>query len=1163
MQRSRKPGSPGRELLEVVREVRRRWRLRQVLQGGAIVLAAGFAMFFLSTFGIDRLRFDPAWVTAFRLILWATVAGLVGWFVARPILRRVTDEQVALYLEEHEPSLKSAFLTAVERAGGGAGALGLDRRLLEVAMDRARRVERGYRVERDRLRRSTAWLAGVGTAVAFILLFGPAFQGTAGSLLVGPWKTADAANPYAIDVTPGDVLISRGSDQRVTAVPQGFQTDDVRIAVRRGEEEVWERYSMTPGEDGTFEILLFDLDEPADYTVESEGVRSPVFRIDVADLPYVDRIDLEYRYPAYTGLEPRVVEDGGDIAALRGTEVRLRIAPTLATPGGRIVFDGEEASTALEAVEDGFEATVTVERETFYRIELEAPDGRYVAASPDYLVEPLDDQPPAVTISEPGRDSRASPIEELYVEIDAEDDLGVGTVDLLYSVNGGEETAVAVHRATRGGTLDVSGGHTLFLEEFGLEPGDVVSYYARATDLSPGAGTREETSDIYFVTIRPFDRDFRQAEQGGGGGGGGGMNGELSEQQRQIVAATFRLDRDGDEFDAAALNENLATLALLQGRLREQVEALVEQMRQRGVSRIPEFQTVFEELPKAGEAMREAESELGERDLRGAMGPEQRALQHLQRAEAAFREVQIQQGRGGGGGGGSGSAAEELADLFELEMDKLRNQYESVQRGERQQTDAQVDEALQKLEELARRQQQMNERAAAQPRGAGSGGEGQEQLIEETEELARQLERLSRQDDRPELEESARRLREAANRMRQAQAGGRQGQGQAEASSALDRLRDARRLLENRQTSAMERDVADALSRTERLLERQRDLAGDVEREADGADRDRLAEIRERKDELAGEVDGLEQELDRMARESRREQPETARALGEAAETIRERRLRDKLLYSKGLPGAQSEEFIRNFEEQITADMERVRDQIETARDAFRETDPRRLGRQLEETRDLVRGLESLRDRIRQAEGERGEGRPDEPGRGEDPQSEQGQGQQGEQGQGERGQGERGQGQQGERGQGGIAQGGQAGGNDPTGGGFGPAAGGSGGLTPDDIRQFQREFRQRREDAVGLRDDLRREGVDVDELSDVVSELERLGNRQAFDDPEELARLQESILRGLKDFEFALRRGLSAEIERLFLSGSDDVPPEYRGLVEEYYRSLSEDRPPQ
>ena len=33
---------------------------------------------------------------------------------------------------------------------------------------------------------------------------------------------------------------------------------------------------------------------------------------------------------------------------------------------------------------------------------------------------------------------------------------------------------------------------------------------------------------------------------------------------------------------------------------------------------------------------------------------------------------------GGGGGGGAGSMAEDLADLFEMELDKMANQYETT-----------------------------------------------------------------------------------------------------------------------------------------------------------------------------------------------------------------------------------------------------------------------------------------------------------------------------------------------------------------------------------------------------------------------------------------------------------------------------------------------------
>src|SRR6185503_16877538 len=149
--------------------------------------------------------------------------------------------------------------------------------------------------------------------------------------------------------------------------------------------------------------------------------------------------------------------------------------------------------------------------------------------------------------------------------------------------------------------------------------------------------------------------------------------------------------------------------------------------------------------------MEKADEALGRRVPKDALPPEQKALMHLQRAEAVFRDVQVQMGQqqgGGGGGGGTFPNAEDLADLFELELDKLQNQYETVQRGQREQADNQLDETLQRLRELARRQEQENERLRRQGSNLqqGSGGAGsQRQLAQETEELARTLERLARE----------------------------------------------------------------------------------------------------------------------------------------------------------------------------------------------------------------------------------------------------------------------------------------------------------------------------------------------------------------------------------------------------------------------------------
>ena len=138
----------------------------------------------------------------------------------------------------------------------------------------------------------------------------------------------------------------------------------------------------------------------------------------------------------------------------------------------------------------------------------------------------------------------------------------------------------------------------------------------------------------------------------------------------------------------------------------------------------PSFKKIAELLPKAAEQMVAAEKKLQGQSPDGALPPENLALQFLQQAEEEF-ELQVQTGRqagGGGGGGGAGSIANDLADLFKLEMDKMANQYETNSQASTQQQDQQIDELAEKLKELARRQEQEIERQRRLAAGQSVGG---------------------------------------------------------------------------------------------------------------------------------------------------------------------------------------------------------------------------------------------------------------------------------------------------------------------------------------------------------------------------------------------------------------------------------------------------------
>jgi hypothetical protein len=536
--------------------------------------------------------------------------------------------------------------------------------------------------------------------------------------------------------------------------------------------------------------------------------------------------------------------------------------------GGRLVFEGDSAVTMQRSNDSTIVGELVVREDGFYRVELTAEDGTRVAGSVEYVIDALDDMPPTIAIRKPGRDVRPTNVEEVFVEVEATDDFGVGRVELVYSVNGGAEKTLVLNDSSGTRSKDFIAGHTFFLEELGLQAGDVVSYFARATDSGSAKGGQQAATDIYFMTIRPFGRDYRQNQQGGGGGGGGGGQdpGALTQQQRDIVAATFKAERDREKTQAGTFRENVTTIHLGQGRLREQVDELATRMNRPAVAQADTlFKVIAEYLKKASEEMKAAEEQLSKRDTKEALPPEQRALQNLERAEAVYRDVQVSMGGGGGGGGGGGASnAEDLADLFELETDKMRNQYEQVQRGEQQQAQQQVDETLERLKQLAARQQQENERARQraqnmQQQGGGSGGGGgQRQLADQADSLARQLERLAQEQRSPEMSESARRLQEAANEMRRAASQQGQGQGSA-AGSALDQIENARRLLEEARQSGQTGGIEDAARRAQELSDQQRSVQKDVQDlNSAGASRsEREQRLDERKTEMSGEVQQL------------------------------------------------------------------------------------------------------------------------------------------------------------------------------------------------------------------------------------------------------------------------------------------------------------------
>ena len=108
--------------------------------------------------------------------------------------------------------------------------------------------------------------------------------------------------------------------------------------------------------------------------------------------------------------------------------------------------------------------------------------------------------------------------------------------------------------------------------------------------------------------------------------------------------------RDRSRIADKQYGEDLGVLALAQGRLQAQVQSLVQRMANRGVVEPGSgFDSTAQSLRQAAVEMGSARESCRRSKAKEALPPEQTALKHLQRAEAAFRDVQVSFEQGGGG----------------------------------------------------------------------------------------------------------------------------------------------------------------------------------------------------------------------------------------------------------------------------------------------------------------------------------------------------------------------------------------------------------------------------------------------------------------------------------------------------------------------------------
>src|SRR5262249_5343754 len=146
------------------------------------------------------------------------------------------------------------------------------------------------------------------------------------------------------------------------------------------------------------------------------------------------------------------------------------------------------------------------------------------------------------------------------------------------AVRGGEEKVVPLRITPQQTT--VNGSHLLFLEDLDVRPGDFISYYVRARDVARGRRSVEARSDIFFLEIKNFEEEFSlaQSQAASGGGASNPQLDELVAAQKEVIVATWKLDRRSQATNAQSA-QDIRAVGKAEAELKVRVERVATSLR--------------------------------------------------------------------------------------------------------------------------------------------------------------------------------------------------------------------------------------------------------------------------------------------------------------------------------------------------------------------------------------------------------------------------------------------------------------------------------------------------------------------------------------------------------------------------------------------------------
>jgi hypothetical protein len=406
----------------------------QWLKGGLQFLIVFVTVYLLTTTLEYNLYLSPAIRKTLFYLLLAGFFLLFYFWVLRPLRefvqnrKRINDKQAAQIIGKHFPEVKDKLLNVLY-----LGEMGDKNTSLELIYASIRQKSQSLlwvkftdAIDWAKNRKLAKYLLIPIVICLALALWIPSLFKESTHRLINYNQVFSPKAPFDFVLLNSSLKVAQFESITIKAKLEGKSLPEDMSILYRGV-----KYPMSLSKDGVYDFTLKNIEENANFRLESLGFLSDEYTLDIVPRPLITSFDIDVIPPRYTGVKPFTLHNSGDIQAPEGSTAIWKFKTENVD---NIQLQLADQILSVESFSNGFGAKASLRNTTSYTV-LVKNNRSSLVDSQRYQIGLVADVHPMISL----REFNDSIQEIKYYAGDVSDDYGISALYFVIQYAGKSE----------------------------------------------------------------------------------------------------------------------------------------------------------------------------------------------------------------------------------------------------------------------------------------------------------------------------------------------------------------------------------------------------------------------------------------------------------------------------------------------------------------------------------------------------------------------------------------------------------------------------------------------------------------------------------------------------------------------------------------------------